>query len=301
MNTIAIGSHLVPRPARKAVGSMLATIQRRLPFNRAGDRIFLTIEFAKRHRRWPRLRGKLFSDYLYGLQVTDEMLDPLRGFVTDKEHLKIWVRSKIGDAYNVPTIAILRDKTAAAAFDYPHRCVIKPTHASGLIIMRRGGEPVDLGAIRSWFGVNHYKNLREANYRALKPKVIVEPILFDDDNIADYKIFCLHGVPKLIQVDIDRRHRHARALYSRTWVRQDYGYAFPQAPTIERPDNLEEMLAVARRLSEDFNFMRVDLYTNGSEVRVGELTSCPGVALERFDPPSAEREASRLLFAPERR
>ena len=31
------------------------------------------------------------------------------------------------------------------------------------------------------------------NYLNLKPKIIIEPLLFDDDNIIDYKFFCYKG------------------------------------------------------------------------------------------------------------
>ena len=38
------------------------------------------------------------------------------------------------------------------------------------------------------------------------------------------------------------------------------------------------MLAVATSLSGHFNFVRIDLYSNGEECLVGEITNCPGGA-----------------------
>ena len=56
-----------------------------------------------------------------------------------------------------------------------------------------------------------------------------------------------------------------------------------------RPDALSEMLRVASILSAPFDFIRVDLYTTGNEVRVGELTVCPGGASEVVTPIEMER------------
>jgi len=43
----------------------------------------------------------------------------------------------------------------------------------------------------------------------------------------------------------------------------------------KRPEQLEEMLHIARRLSEDFQFCRVDLYLVKGKVYFGEITFYP--------------------------
>ena len=43
---------------------------------------------------------------------------------------------------------------------------------------------------------NYYNRSREANYKMLKPKVIVEELIFNDENIKDYKFFCYNLKPK---------------------------------------------------------------------------------------------------------
>ena len=54
---------------------------------------------------------------------------------------------------------------------------------------------------RTWFKLNHYLRSREAVYKNLTPKIIAEAIIFNDDNLIDYRFFCLNGVAKLIQVE----------------------------------------------------------------------------------------------------
>ena len=48
-----------------------------------------------------------------------------------------------------------------------------------------------------------------------------------------------------------------------------------RAKPIPRPKNLEEMIGIASRLSKDIDFVRIDLYSNGSRVWFGEITLTP--------------------------
>lgn len=58
------------------------------------------------------------------------------------------------------------------------------------------------------------------------------------------------------------------------------------------------MLSLAARLAEPFDFIRVDLYGRKSEVRVGELTNCPGRATAEIRPPSAQFLLGRYFREP---
>jgi hypothetical protein len=249
------------------------------------------------HRRWPGDRP-LFNDAWVRIRTSGEINDPLRVLVSDKELVKLYVKAAVGDAYNVPTLAVLRSVGEARAFDYPPDCVIKPTHGSGQLILRRGGSVLDLDEIESWFAMNYYRDgLREQNYRTLRPKVIVEPILYGDSRLSDFKFICLRGEPKLIQVDVDRHGNHTRQYFDVEWRRQDFELMYPTHPgVVPRPDNLDDMLRVAAALSRPFGLVRVDLYTDGRQCHVGEITNCHANGCEIFPSAEDERRASRVLF-----
>jgi hypothetical protein len=239
----------------------------------------------------------LWNDVWYRVKTSDEIVDPLRVFVSDKEHVKQFVREKLGDEYNVPTIAVLRSAGEVDSFDFPADCCIKPTHASGQVILRTDGAPVDRERIKRWFGIDYYRFGREWNYRGLQPKVIVEPLIFGGTNVEDFKIFCFRGVPRLIQVDIDRHTNHTRKFFDVEWNEQDFSIIYPRsAADFPRPASLDKMLAAARTLSAPFSFVRIDLYSDGDQVLVGEVTNCSENAGGFFVPRSAERRASELMF-----
>ena len=267
------------------------------PRNRAGDYWFSLGNFVQAHNRLPRRRNALFNDVLFYLKTSDEILDPLRVFVTDKEFVKLYVKAVVGDDHVVPTLAVLRSPTEASNYVYPPDCVIKPTHLCSEIILREGATPIDYAKIRRWFAANHYDFGREANYHFLQPKVIVEPRVFGSSRVDDYKVFCFNGVPKAIQVDVDRWTHHTRTLYTTDWQLLPFGLEESLGTELARPRRLHELLEVAAQIAKGFGLIRVDLYVSDERVLVGEITNCHGNAGQRFIPTSGEVAFSRLLFA----
>jgi hypothetical protein len=280
----------------RMIEKSLYLIRRHAPYTRGIDRLYHRLLFYKKHRRWPG-DAPLWNDVWFRIKTSDEILDPLRVFVSDKEHVKHYVKAIVGDEHNVPTHAVLNNPAEVDSFVFPERCCIKPTHASAEVILRKAGEPIDRERIKQWFALNYYYAGREINYRLLRPKVIVEPLIFDSDNVEDYKVFCWNGVPKFVQLDFDRHTNHTRKLFDTDWNEQDFSIIYPRnLSQVARPDTLAEMLEVARRLSRPFSFVRIDLYSDNRRVLVGEITNCSANAGGFFLPRSAETRASRLMF-----
>lgn len=271
---------------------------RLLPAGRVGDAAFAWLHFVMELGRLPSDR-MLFNDALYRLRVDGRLADPLRVAVTDKEHVKAFIDGRLGTGHAVPTLAILRSLPEVEAFEFPTRCCIKPTHLSGRVMLRLAGEAVDREILRQWLRTDYYAKSRQANYRGLVPKIIVEPILYDDANLADYKFFCVAGEPRMIQVDFDRATAHRQMLFDTDWRPLGFGMSYPKAEGVAPPPGtLPQMLDAARRLAARFDIVRVDFYTDGTCFHVGEITNCPSAGTVRFREPGSERAVSRLLFGP---
>jgi TupA-like ATPgrasp len=237
-----------------------------------------------------------FNDVLYRIKTTFEILDPLRVFITDKEFVKIYINTVVGNKYNVPTLGIIRNRADAQSYDYPPVCCIKPTHLSGHYIIRKQGEPIDLGLIDYWWDASHYVAVREANYKTLRPKVIIEELL-DANSFIEYYCFCYMAAPKLFFVSVDHAIGKKRVLFDAQWNELNFSLGFPKAPyKIPKPRNFDEMLLVAHKLSAPFDFIRIDFYSDGSRCYVGEITNCHASAMQAFVPVGAEQEASSLVF-----
>ncbi|MGB8477102.1 MAG: ATP-grasp fold amidoligase family protein, partial [Candidatus Acidiferrum sp.] len=277
-------------------------IKQLMPRNDIGDWAVALVSFYRCHKRLPKRRHGGFNDALFWLKASGQLKDSLRVRTTDKVLVKGYVKKRVGDKYNVPTLSVLKTIQETQSFPYPANCAIKPTHMSGKVILRTNGAPIDYAEIENWFSTNYYHQCwgwREQNYKTLSPKVIVEPLIFGREVVEDYKVFCVWGAAKAIQVDLDRHTKHTRCLYTPNWTLLPYGLCYPVGQGIQRPRNLDEMLAVAARLAEPFSLVRVDLYTDGETVYVGELTHCHGNAQEHVQPAEKEAEFAELLFGPD--
>ena len=145
--------------------------------------------------------------------------------------------------------------------------------------------------MKRWLGANYYRHSREKNYKYLRPKIIVEEFFSEDGRTPphDYKVFCFHGRPKIIQVDSGRFQGHTRISTT------PRGIVFPSQSSTRRkhPETtgrltLGLMLDVARQLSRAFPSIRVDMYTIDRHVKVGELTNCPDGGSGKVLPADAE-------------
>ena len=276
----------------RRIGAILRYV---IPTTDWGDYLFGLFGYVFKLRRMPRLRSpKLFNDHLLELKLSGGLTDPLRQFITDKAYAKDYIAWVAGSQYTLRTFDILRsdaDIDRFAARDIP--CVIKPTHLSGSSILFQfdRNTPVNRYEMKRWLRTDYYRRSREKNYRYLEPKIIVEE-LFSDDGCTppqDYKFFCFHGCPRLVQVDSDRFKGHTRDLYDIEWNRLAIAIEYPLGiEEIPKPRRFGEMIEIATKLSRPFSFLRVDMYVSDTKVKVGELTNCHGNATEWISPPEAE-------------
>ncbi len=125
----------------------------------------------------------------------------------------------------------------------------------------------------------------EWQYCTYKPKLYLEEFLdFNREDVPDdFKFFCFGGKAHLIEVDVYRfTDRLRTAFYDPSW--KHIPVAYRHAPIRrDRPDNLEQMIYVAETLANGFDFVRIDLYSDGKHtIKFGEITFTPGNACSRF-------------------
>lgn len=145
-----------------------------------------------------------------------------------------------------------------------------------------------------WFG-------REWVYKNIQPRIICEAFLesLDGFGLLDYKFFCFNGEPKLVQVDYDRFTNHTRNMYNIDWELQPFCYLYVNSrKEADKPENLDEMITVAKRLSAGIPFCRVDLYVIGARIVFGEITFYPEGGNGKFFPEKYDFIIGDLLILP---
>jgi hypothetical protein len=271
----------------------------KLPDCRAFDFAVALAFFWVAHKRVPIKNSGLFNDFLFYLKTSREIEDPLRQLVSDKSLVKIFYRGIFGEELAPSTSLVFSDFESFMQADLPDKSVLKPAHLSGCIFLPSGRASLDsaqINQVRRWFKTNMYDDIgRERNYRLLKPSVICEELIAEPDEIRDYKIFCYHGEPRVIQVDVGRHKMHERRLYTTDWQPLPFRYNKPLAALEPRPKALDQALDLATRIAGYFTFIRVDTFILEERVYLGELTSVPENAHGRFETKQAEHTFMDIL------
>ncbi|WP_181781554.1 ATP-grasp fold amidoligase family protein [Pseudonocardia pini] len=211
---------------------------------------------------------------------------------SDKYEVRAHVADKVGEQILIPLYSLLTD---AADLDFdalPGPCVIKGTHGCDMTILLPDPTAADRAAIREtvrrWLRTDFYRHgWRESPYRGLQPRAVVEEFIGTPGGAAptDYKFFMFHGEPGMVVVDQDRFTGHTSTMLTPEWREFAVSGRFAFAERLpERPDNYPEMLEVARALSKDFAFVRIDLYNVEGRIFFGEITHNPGGGLVRLQP-----------------
>lgn len=190
----------------------------------------------------------------------------------------IWVGTEVSDLANV---------------SMPERWVLKPNHGSGFVYFG-AGEVTDVADLRrrtrGWLRPSLAARSGEWAYSHARPVLIAEERLGTGSEApSDYKFFMFDGTAAVIFVEVDRIMNWCRRVYTPEWepltVRLGLaGKIRPLAAVEPAPSTLSAMLRAASLLGRGFDFIRVDLYSEGGEVYFGELTPYPGGGLARFWP-----------------
>lgn len=211
----------------------------------------------------------------------------------DKYKVRDYIVSKGLEGILVKLYALYNNIDEINLDSLPQKFVLKTTNGSGTNILCKDKSQLQLDEVKqslnNWLDRDNYSAGREWSYKNISPKIIVEEYLEDKtnpfDGINDYKFLCFNGNAKYIILDVNRHTNHKRNIYNTDWNFIDVNTDYPNLrDSVPRPDGLEEMLKVANMLSEDFPFVRVDLYWVNGKVYFGELTFYPWTGYVQFDP-----------------
>lgn len=223
-----------------------------------------------------------FNEHIFARRFFAEL--PLPS-LADKLAAKDYVRARLGDEF-LPVVAWVGDNVDElfVAKLSAGRYVLKANHGYQWNLFLN--LPEDLFAKRTeieqqaktWLTSRYGYDSGEWQYSVFKPKLFLEEFI-DFKGVEtpdDYKFYCFHGKTCYIELDVDRFTQLRSALYSPDW--KYFAVNYGEEPIQRaRPRNLEDMIHVAESIARDFDFTRVDLYSDGkSRIKFGEITSFPG-------------------------
>ncbi|MCW5717765.1 MAG: hypothetical protein KIS68_08050 [Bauldia sp.] len=151
-----------------------------------------------------------------------------------------------------------------------------------------------------WLARDYGAFADEWAYRNLPRRVIAETFLENGGRIAsDYKFLCFNGDPRLVMATQDRFTALKVSTFDLDWrevsLRQ---WTCRPVENLPKPATFDEMVDIARRLSAEADFVRVDLYEAGGKVYFGELTNYHFGGTVPFDPTHWDIDLGRWWRVP---
>jgi len=135
----------------------------------------------------------------------------------------------------------------------------------------------------------------------LPRRIIIEALISDNehDDLPDYKFYCFDGEPRYCQVIGNRHTCETIDFFDMNWQHMPFcglnPACGPAEKPIVRPVHFEAMKTVARKLSADFPFSRIDLYTTGESTFFGEITFYPASGYGNFTPDEWDCRLGQLI------
>jgi hypothetical protein len=225
--------------------------------------------------------------------------NPLLILTADKYAARGYVEKILGfdeaSKILIPLYSVTEDAESIPFDELPENFVVKPNHGCKMHLFVRGDkleqkEKIICSATK-WLKMRYGLYNYEWAYRHIKPKILVEQLLETPDGSLplDYKFYCFRGKCKLIRVSENRfTDGDSSCYFDLNWNRMPIhnpGYN-DSTSNYEKPANLTSLIAVAEKLSVEFDAVRIDLFNIDGQVYFGEFTHYDAAGLARFEPES---------------
>ena len=218
-----------------------------------------------------------FYDKMNWLAIHD--VNKLKGKCADKILLHQYSKRILKKDICNKIIKIYDDPNKINITELPEKFVLKTNQGSGFNIIVHNKNELDVNKakkqLNDWLKIDYGQVHCEHHYSFIERKVFAEEYI--GKNLNNYKFMCYNGEPKFIYINNKINNREYQTFFDINWNRLDFNCASGPHPTDKypKPFNYELMINYARKLSKPFKFVRVDLYENNGDIRLGELTFIP--------------------------
>ena len=214
--------------------------------------------------------------------------------LADKLTVKKYVEKKIGNKY-LPKLIGAWEKVEDIEIDkLPDSFVLKCNHGSGMNIVVQDKKSVNWNEIKEqldeWlkYCYSYVTGNFETQYENISRKIICEEYIDGMNSVnPQYNVFCFGGYAKWIcRLRSPHTLEERGRFYNTHWETEDFWFGYPlDNEIVQPPNNLDEIIDVAERLSKGIRHVRVDLYglSDGS-LKFSELTFTSWSGLKRFVP-----------------
>lgn len=256
------------------------------------DNIYVKALYRATIRRKCNLKNPVgYNEKLQWLKLHDRNPEYIQ--MVDKYEVRSYIAELFGEEYLVPCLGVYESVDDIDVAKLPEQFVLKCTHDSGSVEICMGKASFDWDAVKSHLESamkrNYYSTYREWPYKTVKPRIVVEQYMVDDESLdlPDYKIMCFNGEARIIEHHENRftGETHTQTFYTRDWnvlpITQP-GLPLTHTP-VRRPEQLDDMLSMSEQIAKDMYHARIDWYIINGKIYFGEITFYDGSGFEPFD------------------
>lgn len=187
----------------------------------------------------------------------------------------------------VPIIGVFDEVDDIIFEQLPRKFVLKCTHGARFTIVCENKRELDYRQTRlrlvEMMAMDYSLELAEPHYAMIRPRIIIEHFIEPASSNAsnDYKIHCFHGEPKMIEATVaGSMPKQQTLMLTPDWHNTNYmKKKRPHDVATSKPKQLEELLAIAKKLSKPFTYVRVDLNIVDETIYFNNFTFSPEACL----------------------
>lgn len=240
----------------------------------------LTAAFPDIHGYTPNLdHPQLFSEKLLVRILRDD--DPFYALYGTKLAAHFFYAARRIPGLLFPRRFKVVHRLSPADFDnLPKVVVVKSSFSSGLNRIVADHTREDLDALCANFNTKLPKQRNARGHRDPGSCILIEELLPGPNGGPpdDLKFHCFHdpdgGFRYILQIDTARFDDHVQSFLDDrgTWLDLTFGDCPRHAARPILPGNLDDLVRIARAISQDFDYIRVDLYSSPQGIHFGEVT-----------------------------
>jgi hypothetical protein len=247
-----------------------------------------------------------FNDKIQWLKIYDMSL--LKTNLTDKYLVRNYIKEKIGEEYLIPLLAVHNQFDDIDFNSLPNKYIMKCNHGCGFNIIVRNKDNFDKNDAKrkmdGWLKRNYFNMTAfETQYKNIQPRIIIEDYLKEEGrDLYEYQLWCFLGNIEFISVILGPHEKNEKLSYDIDWNLLPFVTSYPKMThRIEKPDNLDTLVKLAKTLSDGFIFVRVDFYIKDSKIYFGEMTFTPACGLVSWTPQEYDTLFGSKMILPKER
>lgn len=249
-----------------------------------GSRLNYKLRYFHQRKKWPNLSNPTdLSEYLISRLFQPQYCEYISKYV-DKVKVREYVKSK-----GLECILLKHygkwDRPEDIDFEnLPDKFVLKANNGCGNHVICRDKTRLDTKFAIDTLNnsIEEGKKHVEPHYHFIEPKVFCEELIDTGSDAlpTDYKFTCINGEILDIFVATERETNAKYCTLDLQWNPLPYTKSEYLPKNLPNPpEHLDELVRVAKALSADFEFVRVDLYEYKGQPFFSELTFFPWGAL----------------------